>query len=162
MKNPPGTHGNITIKGVVRSNDGLQAHYVASDPKASYTLINPKTDFTKYNPAMVEWVSPERTDYNLLPPDHMAPAYANSMVKHHGLPMSYLQISSVEEGTEWYKANTKYPEEVCEMLAKYEWGDLKYTTKKQFRNLKKKTTKKNEKQRGMTVRRNQTIILEFD
>ena len=40
MKNPY----DIEIRGVVRSNDGLQAHYVASDPKASYTLINPKTD----------------------------------------------------------------------------------------------------------------------
>ena len=57
------------------------------------------------------------------------------MVKNHGLPMSYLQIQTVEEGTEWYKANTKYPDEVCEMLAKYEWGDLKYTTtvSKKFR-----------------------------
>ena len=31
---------DITIKGVVRSNDGLQAHYLASDPKASYTLVD--------------------------------------------------------------------------------------------------------------------------
>lgn len=35
--------------GMVRSNDGLQAHYVASDPKASYTLINPKADLAQYN-----------------------------------------------------------------------------------------------------------------
>ena len=71
----------------------------------------------------------------MLPPDHLKPNYTNSMVKNHGLPMSYLQIQTIEEGTEWYKANTKYPDEVCEMLAKYEWGDLKYTTKKEFRNL---------------------------
>jgi hypothetical protein len=158
MKNPY----DIEIRGVVRSNDGLQAHYVASDPKASYTLINPKTDLTKYNPAMVEWVSPERTDYNLLPPDHLKPNYTQSMVANQGLPMSYLQVETVEQGTEWYKANTKYPDEVCEMLAKYEWGDLKYTTKKEFRNLKKKTFKKKQKQKGMTARHNETIILDFD
>eukprot|EP01046_Picozoa_sp_COSAG06_P068324 COSAG06_NODE_18120_length_903_cov_1.038557_2_plen_55_part_00 len=50
MKNPY----DIEIRGVVRSNDGMQAHYVASDPKASYTLINPKADLAKYNPARVE------------------------------------------------------------------------------------------------------------
>jgi hypothetical protein len=39
--------------------------------------------------------------------------------------MSYLQINSVEQGFEWYKSNTKYPDEVCEMLAKYEWRPLR-------------------------------------
>eukprot|EP01043_Picozoa_sp_COSAG02_P047532 COSAG02_NODE_4566_length_5212_cov_3.031293_2_plen_103_part_00 len=58
--------------------EGGKAHYVASDPKASYTLINPKTDLAQYNPAMVEWVSPERTDYNLLPPDHLKPNYTST------------------------------------------------------------------------------------
>ena len=38
--------------------------------------------------------------------------------------------------------NTKYPDLVCEMLARYEFGDLKNTTKKEFRNLKKRTAKK--------------------
>ena len=32
-----------------------------------------------------------------------------------------------------------------EMLARYEWGDLRYTTKKEFRNLKKKTSRKGPK-----------------
>jgi hypothetical protein len=50
-------------------------------------------------------------------------------------------VKTVEEGTEWYKATTKYPDEVCEILAKYEWGGLRYTTKKEFKNMKKKTTK---------------------
>ena len=78
-------------------------------------------------------------------------------------PMTACRLTTLlEEGTEWYKANTKYPDEVCEMLAKYEWGDLKYTTKKEFRNLKKKTTKKKQKQQGMTAKHNQTIILDFD
>ena len=28
----------------------------------------------------------------------------------------------------WFKQNTKYPDLICDMLAKYEFGDLKYTT----------------------------------
>ena len=121
-----------------------------------------RANLTQYNPAMIEWVSPNRTDYNLMPPSHLKPHYAESMVSNQGLPMSYLQVKTVEQGTEWYLTNTRYPDEVCEMLAKYEWGDLKYTTKKEFRNLKKKTIKKKAKQQGMTARHNQTIILDFD
>jgi hypothetical protein len=52
-----------------------------------------------------------------------------------------------------YKANTKYPDEVCEMMAKYEWGDLRRTTKKEFKNLKKKTERKKGKSQGLTIKR---------
>ncbi len=65
--------------------------------------------------------------------------YEASSVKNHGLPLSYLQIRSVEEGAEWYKAHTRYPDMVCDMLAHYEFGDLRYTTKKEFKNLRKRT-----------------------
>lgn len=116
MKNPYA----IGIRGVVRSNDGLQAHYVASDPKASYTLINPKADLAQYNPTMVECVSPERTNYNLLPPDQAQLHQLYGQNPRSPDVLSSSQVSTVEEGTEWYKANTKYLDEVCEMLAKYE------------------------------------------
>ena len=39
----------VQVKGVAMSHDGLQAHYVASDPRASYTLINSKVELQKYN-----------------------------------------------------------------------------------------------------------------
>ncbi|SVD91677.1 uncharacterized protein METZ01_LOCUS444531 [marine metagenome] len=153
----------VQVQGVAMSNDGLQAHYVASDPRASYTLINSKVELQKYNPAFTEWVSPHKVDLNLMPPDGLQQHYEKSVVKTQGLPMSFLQVQSVEEGTEWYKMNTRYPDEVCEMLAQYEWGDLRYTTKKEFKNLKKKTHRKKMKQKHMTVRRpNDPILLHFD
>ena len=83
------------------------------------------------------------------------------MVKHHGLPLSYLQISTVEDGTEWYKNNSKYPDEVCEMLARYEWGDLKYTTKKEFKNLAKKTTRKKRKAKPTFVVKRGPFVVSF-
>ena len=153
----------VQVQGVAMSNDGLQAHYVASDPRASYTLINSKVELQKYNPAFTEWVSPHKVDFNLMPPDGLQQHYEKSVVKTQGLPMSFLQVQSVEEGTEWYKMNTRYPDEVCEMLAQYERGDLRYTTKKEFKNLKKKTHRKTGKQDHMTVRRpNEPILLHFD
>ena len=149
------------VLSVSRSSDGNQAQYWSSDPKASYTLISP--DAEDYNPASVEWVSGEKVDYNLVAPESFE--HRPGFVKlHSGMPMSYLQITTVEGGTEWYKANTKYPDEVCEMMAKYEWGDLKRTTKKEFKNLKKKTEKKRSKTpqpQGLTAKRG-TFIVPFD
>jgi len=141
---------------VSKSIDGNQAVYHASDPKAGYTLVS--GDAEDYNPTSVEWVSGDKVDYNLVAPE----SFEMKPGGHAGLPMSYLQIHTVEAGTEWYKANTKYPDEVCEMMAKYEWGDLKHTTKKEFRNQKKKTTKKKaKKQQGMTIKHG-PVMLPFD
>ena len=65
----------VQVQGVAMSNDGLQAHYVASDPRASYTLINSKVELQKYNPAFTEWVSPHKVDFNLMPPDGLQQHY---------------------------------------------------------------------------------------
>ena len=143
----------VQVQGVAMSNDGLQAHYVASDPRASYTLINSKVELQKYNPAFTEWVSPHKVDFNLLPPDGLQQHYEKSVVKTQGLPMSFLQVQSVEEGTDWYKMNTRYPDEVCEMLAQYEWRDLRHSTNKELQNLQKKPRRKERKQKLMTVTR---------
>ena len=47
------------------------------------------------------------------------------------------------------------------MMAKYEWGDLKYTTKKEFKNQRKKVERKKKKPLGMTIRRG-PIVIPFD
>jgi hypothetical protein len=124
---------DIKIEAAVRSADNLQAHYIASDPKATFTVLNPSAP-KDYNPQATEWVSGDLVDYNLVKPGGGLE-----------LPMSYLSISSVEEGAEYFKRTTRYPDMVCEMLARYEWGDLKYTTKKEFKNLKKKISRKGPK-----------------
>eukprot|EP01045_Picozoa_sp_COSAG04_P019260 COSAG04_NODE_1855_length_5385_cov_4.796443_6_plen_152_part_00 len=146
------------VLGVSKSADGKQAQYWATDTKAGYTLVHPEAE--DYNPASVEWVSGDKVDYNLVAPESFE--HRRGFAKlHAGLPMSYLQIKTVEAGTEWYKANTKYPDEVCEMMAKYEWGDLKRTTKKEFKNLKKKTAKKKAKGPVFSIKRG-PVIVPFD
>ena len=142
----------VQVLSVSKSSDGKQANYWSSDPKASNTLVDKNAE--DYNPASVEWVPGSRVDYNLVAPESFEH-------KPGGLPMSYLQIKTVEAGTEWYKANTKYPDEVCEMMAKYEWGDLKYTTKKEFKNQRKKTERKKNKPLGLTVKKG-PVVLPFD
>ena len=73
----------VQIQGVAMSKDGLQAHYVASDPRASYTLVNAKVELGKYNPAFTEWVSGHKVDYNLMPPEGLEQHYSKSVVKNH-------------------------------------------------------------------------------
>jgi hypothetical protein len=145
----------VQVLNVSKSSDGKQAQYWATDVKASYTLLAP--DAEDYNPASVEWVSGASVDYNLVAPE----SFERKPGGHGGLPMSYLAITTVAAGTEWYKANTKYPDEVCEMMAKYEWGDLKRTTKKEFRNQRKKATKKEAKGPALQVKRG-PVFVTFD
>ena len=97
-----------------------------------------------------------------LPPEHLKEHYCQTSIGSRGLPLSFLQVQTVEEGTEWYKATTKYPDEVCAILAKYEWGGLRYTTKKEFKNMKKKTAKKDKQKSMRTIHHDKPILLHFD
>ena len=122
------------VVGVTQTNDRQQVLYHASDDRASYSLISPVAVKADYNPAQTEFVHYHKVDYDV--------CGSNVDAQPFGVPSSYLNIRTVEEGTEWFARNTKYPEMVCEMLARYEFGDLKDMTAKEFRNLKKRTTKK--------------------
>ena len=143
---------DIKVKGAVPSMNGHQVHYVADDPLASYTLTRPDAP-NDYNPAFEEWVHPSLVDYNLIPQNTH-----NELIQNQGLPTSFMQIQSVADGSEWYKNNSKYPDLVCDMLARYEWGDLRYTTKKEFKNLKKKTKRKKKPKPTFTVKRGPVIV----
>ena len=57
------------VLAVSKSCDAKQANYLASDAKASYTLLSPDAAPEDYNPASVEWVSGDKLDYNLVAPE---------------------------------------------------------------------------------------------
>ena len=152
---------DVELLGVVKSSDNQQIHHVASDPKASFTIVHPNIP-NDYSPACVEWIDPSKIDYNLLPPPHLASKYKKSIVSNQGLPLSYLQITTVEEGVVWYKNNTRYPDLVCEMLAKYDWGALRYTTKKEFKNQRKKRERKQQSRGEMLQVKKGPLIVKFD
>ena len=139
----------IKVKGVVNSRDNNLAYIVSDDARASYSILNPCAP-ADYNPSCVEWVEPEKVDYSL--------CRAEGEV---ALPQSFLQINSVEQGAEWYRANSKYPDLVCDMLARYEWGDLKYTTAKEFKNQRKKRQRKVTKVATLQVKRG-PVQVSFD
>ena len=60
------------------------------------------------------------------------------------LPSSFLQIKEgeVEKGIDWYRRHyPKVPDELIEIMARYNFGDLKYATRKSVRNDAKKYRK---------------------
>jgi hypothetical protein len=125
------------VIGVTQTQDRQQVFYHASDDRASFALLSPVAVAADYNPAQTELVEYHKVDYDVCGPDVDAAPF--------GVPSSYLQIKTVEEGADWFSRHTKYPDMVCEMLARYEFGELKETTTKEFRNIKKRTTKKKAK-----------------
>lgn len=89
-------------------------------------------------------------------------------IKHKdGMPLSFLQIKTEEEGIEWYANHfPKLPDDLLPIIARYHFGEP--ITKKCLKNEKKKIEKKAQKQ-GISLERRTTIdnnnnpfILNFD
>ncbi|MAV35160.1 MAG: hypothetical protein CMJ59_06845 [Planctomycetaceae bacterium] len=81
------------------------------------------------------------------------------------LPASFLQIKEgdVQAGIDWYKKHyPKVPDELVEIMARYNFGDLKYATRKSIRNDAKKFKKKHKKPQlltqGFTVKSGPHIV----
>ena len=61
------------------------------------------------------------------------------------IPQSFFMIKEgeIQKGKDWYlNHDPKLPNEIAEMMARYNWGDLKYMTKKSAKNQRKKLSKK--------------------
>jgi len=62
--------------------------------------------------------------------------------------LSYIQVQNVEQGSEWYRKEfPKLPDDLCNIMARWNWGELDTLTKKKLKNDKKKikTGKANKK-----------------
>jgi len=53
--------------------------------------------------------------------------------------LSYMNVKNVEEGSDWYKQEfPKLPDDLCDIMARWNWGELNTLTKKKLKNDKKK------------------------
>tara|TARA_R100001079_G_C4414454_1_gene137000 strand:- start:348 stop:926 length:579 start_codon:yes stop_codon:yes gene_type:complete len=91
--------------------------------------------------------------------------------KNGAVPQSFFMIKEgeIEKGKEWYlNHDPKLPVEIAEMMARYNWGDLKYMTKKSAKRDRKKLAKKGKDlgvECGLTIKhsdKNNPIIVDFD
>jgi len=133
-----------------------------ADPRLEYDFVRFDKVETKHP---IEYLEASKMDYTIMNTDK-----ENSKLKDD-MPVSFLAIEEgdVETGKEWYKHyDPKLPDELCEMMARHNWGDLKYMTKKSAKNTQKKLRKKKKdigEECGLTIRRtdkNNPIIVDFD
>ena len=61
------------------------------------------------------------------------------------IPLSFLSITTMEEGQAWYRVNTKVPECMIPYLARYHWGDLHPKYPPYYEETKKKKKVKNQR-----------------
>ena len=111
----------------------------------------------------VEYVDKNKCDYDINVKD------PKGQMKH--IPSSFFMIKEgeIEKGKDWYlNHDPKLPNEIAEMMARYNWGDLKYMTKKTAKNQRKKLAKKGKDlgvENGFSIRKadkNNPIMVNFD
>ena len=108
----------------------------------------------------------------LSPPEHISnhnvdytiPRSEEAIKKGHkeDLPISFFDIEygNIEAGKQWYL--NKFPkltEDFAYLLARYNWGDLKYATKKSLKNERKKLVKKTGKKKNVVMKINREPVL---
>jgi hypothetical protein len=133
-----------------------------SNPKCEYEFVRFDKIETKHP---IEYIDANCIDYVVKNTDK-----ENCKLKED-MPVSFLSIKEgdIESGKMWYKHyDPKLPDELCEMLARHNWGDLKYMNKKSIKRDNKKLKKKGKDigvEMGLTIKRtdkNNPIIVDFD
>jgi hypothetical protein len=146
---------------------------ITDDPRLNYIIV-PKPDDATVSEKETEGcgLAPNAEMTPLDKYDYYVPLPESEKEKgihKTPLPTSFLQIKEgdVEAGIEWYKRHyPKVPDELVEIMARYNFGDLKYATRKSIRNNAKKFKKKNNNKapeiaKGLIVK-NQKTIITFD
>ena len=132
-----------------------------NDPRKAYQFVRFDKIETKHP---IEYIDPKCIDYDIKNTDK-----ENCKLKKD-MPVSFLAIEEgdIESGKEWYKNfDPKLPDELCDMMARHNWGDLKYMTKKSAKNEQKKLKKKGKdigEKYGMTIKhsKNNPFLVSFD
>ena len=135
----------------------LSAQVVCDDAKACYDFVNlDKPRDKKYS-----FLASSELDYNI-------PRDAEAIKKGHkeDLPISFLSIQEgeVERGTQWYQERfDKLPPEMASLLARYNWGDLKYQNKKKIKNDRKKAIRKGKNYEPLAFKvEHKKVVVQFD
>eukprot|EP01047_Picozoa_sp_COSAG01_P047058 COSAG01_NODE_4462_length_5001_cov_1.631654_5_plen_157_part_00 len=107
--------------GIQYSQDMSSAQMVCSDDKMSYEIVPSENMYSDdYIDAgsvnhETEWFHPSLVDYNFV--------LEGRDPEELGVPASFLQIKSIDEGEQWYREHTKLPESMIQYVARYHWGD---------------------------------------
>lgn len=131
-------------------------HINTSDPKANYTcgsrglisdientFISTKPLDYCIKPLPEEVLEPEP---ELLEPEPESIGLIKGELPDTRKNLSYLQVKTIEEGTEWYRQlDPKIPDDLLGLMARWSFGDLSKITKKDIKNNRKKAKRKGKK-----------------
>ncbi|MAK55546.1 MAG: hypothetical protein CML17_06845 [Pusillimonas sp.] len=148
--------------------DGLNSVFQGCSLKGNQYLINPNNDKMSYVFGLEkdeELISSDNVDFQI--PAEVLNEKRNDGKELHkqGLPLSFIQIKTEEEGVEWYKKHyPKIPTDLLPIIARYHWGEP--ITKKAIKNERKKINKKAEK-KGLKIltskdNKDNPFIIEFN
>jgi len=109
--------------------EGVNIHkqIVADDPRLNYTFI--KEDEIKdeeRGTRLPEFLDKELIDYDVVIKKELDDDnYTVGLGKLDTIiPSSYCAVKTVEEGIDWFQnKHPEYPSELCEILARYTWGE---------------------------------------
>ena len=155
----PYSQRTINVLGCQDINENTKV-LMTDDPRACFTFVR-DVDKAVGN---VEFTPLDRVDYNIKLPAHATGECKDTVFEHKGMPLSFLSVKSLEEGEAWYRRNSRYPDEIIPILARYQFGDLRTRFNKKAAKNDKRRTKKDKTKRdkvGYHVTRENTI-LNFD
>ena len=155
----PHSQRYINVLGVQEINKDHQV-LMTDDPKASYMF----TRKSALDEPLPELLDLDRVDYSILPPEHLKEVYKDTYLEHKGLPLSFMSVNTVEEGIEWYRDNTAFPECMLGALSRYQWGDLRTAGSiKRMKRERKRNRKKDIKKKQVRSHiKHEHTILNFD
>ena len=155
----PHSQRYINVTGVQELSKNHQI-LMTDDPKASY-IFTRKDALDEPLPDLLDL---DRVDYSLPPPEHLKHIYEGTPLEHKGLPISFMSVNTVEEGEDWYREHTRYPECFVPIMARYQWGDLKTSGAiKRLKRERKANKKKQHKKSQVRAHINyETTFLHFD
>lgn len=151
-KSPLMKTGNTQFVRTATLHNGNKKMINELDPKLSYDF-GKEVDDTEYTDI-------SKYDYEV-PAEVLNGEKEEGHKNFHktGLPLSFINITTEEEGIEWYsKHYPKIPEDLLPIIARYHWGEP--ITKKVIKNEKKKIEKKLNKA-GLSIE-NKKVELSFD
>ena len=146
----------------------MPTHAILSDDtRLNYMVVDPPTDEPEIPEGCCGLASNtvmtpiEKYDFYIPLPNEV-----KENTKHKvPLPASFLQIKEgeVDKGIDWYRKHyPKIPDELIEIMARYNFGDLKYATRKSVRNDAKKYRKRFKKEpriaQGLTISKGPHIV----
>ena len=145
------------ILGVGDLGDGNVFQLITTNPKLDYHIVgmpNKKVGDTIHNEPE-NYIDKDMVDYNFPIPDATLKKWLEvnksrglgqdqdiEKYKKAGLPLSFLEISNIDEGTDWYlNHRPDLPDGLAPLFSRYMWGDLKKYNRQQLKLLRKKRDK---------------------